>query len=217
MGKINKKLLKQKHDDKKKPNFDCFVKLKRLEKSEIMKWKDGKVTYKLSIKIRKNVFTLNEIKRDLKSSATINIGYNSQKAAVEYCNVEEPIKIKNPRNLQQFIDEQWRRCKQITSQLAIGNIVLAKMKSYPPWPSFIESITANGKRAQVYFFGTQNRGTVELKETVLFETANDVIRLLLKRPQDRNMKFFMRGILEAERVIGIDDENSITKEQGALN
>lgn len=217
MGKIDKKLLKQKHDKKKKSNFDCFVKLYRLSNDEIEKWKNRKVTYNLNMKIRNNIFSFNGIKMNLKSSETINIGYNLEKAAVQYCTIEEPTRMNHPKKLQQFIDEEWRKCKKIKPQHTIGNIVLAKMKTYPPWPSCIESISANGKRAQVYFFGTDNRGSVEVKEIVGFETAIDVIRLLLKRPQDRNMMFFLKGILEAERVVGIDEKFSVTKEQDALN
>lgn len=239
MCKTDKKLLNNKKIDKNlekknglsKPIIsDCFVKLVKLNKEQILKWnkqnnnkkeETAQATFNVDIKIRKNVLSIEQNAISVKPNENINIGLSIhlQDVIVECCTVERPIKMSNPKTLTQIIEEMWRKCKQTQSgfQIAENQIVLAKMKSYPPWPSTVEKITANKKRLYVYFFGAHNRGYVDLQDAVRFEAANDVIRLLLKRPEDRNMKYFRKGILEAELIMGIDIDNSITKEQGAIN
>lgn len=117
--------------------------------------------------------------------------------------------------MNQLIELSWRKCKgdNINDKLQEGQIVLAKMKGWTPWPSMIEKLTTNRKRAQVLFFGTNQTGSVEVKECVRMEKSNEVIRLLLMRSLD----FFRRGVLEAEGILDIDEDNSITREQYALN
>lgn len=172
----------------------------------------------LGIKIHKGTVSVGKKSRKLGEAETINIGIsvhsNSNEAIVEYCTVERPVKVDKPKTLNQLIDLEWRKCKadNKSDQFTVGQIVMAKMKGWTPWPCVIERFT-NKKRAQVIFFGTNQTGSVDLNESVRMESSNEVIRLLLLRSLDR----FPKGIREAESVLGISEENSIMREQAALN
>ena len=42
-----------------------------------------------------------------------------------------------------------------------GQLVFAKVRGYPPWPARVMSVAAGGQRCQVYFYGTNETGTVK--------------------------------------------------------
>lgn len=121
------------------------------------------------------------------------------------------------KTLHQLTEQEWRKCKkerkEKETQIQIDQHVMAKMKSYSPWPGRISTISKNGTSAQVYFFGSHNKGSVKTAEIVPLHEAREVIRLLLLRP---NYSQFSKGIREAEISLGIPQELSITNQQNAL-
>lgn len=72
--------------------------------------------------------------------------------------------------------------------------------------------TKDKKRAQIYFFGTNNVGSVDAKEIVVFGQCKNVIRLLLLR----TIGPFHKGILEVKTLLGIAEEHSLLKKTIAL-
>lgn len=97
----------------------------------------------------------------------------------------------------------WNTMKKNRTMPIINSIVLAKMKSYSPWPSKL--IQIKGKNAYVYFFGTNNHGTVQFDEVVPFIEATSVIKLL---PAIK-INHYKKAVREAEVFQGIPPELSI--------
>lgn len=122
------------------------------------------------------------------------------------------------KTLNQLIEQAWLKCKKEKKEkkscLQIDQNVMSKMKSYCAWPSKITSISKNGTNAQVYFFGSHNKGSVKADEIVSFDEAREVIRLLLLRPNNLQ---FAKGIREAEIDSGVPEELSIVNPQSTLN
>lgn len=211
-------------NEKPKVNFNCVVKLDRIDISKYMQ-ENGKKgeenrsekVFSVGIKIRKGTFSVEKKSIKLGNANTINIGlsFNSNEAIVQHCSVDRPIKYDSAKTLNQLIDLSWRKCKAENKNYKFkeGEIVLAKMRGWTPWPCVIEKFTANRKSVRVFFFGTGQTGSVELKESVSMEKSTDVIRLLLLRSLD----FFRRGICEAEKVLGIDEKNSLTREHAQID
>lgn len=116
------------------------------------------------------------------------------------------------KSLNDVIAECWRKCKKefhTTDQaFKIGDLVLAKMTGYSPWASRIEGFTANKKRARMLFFGTNDRGTVDVAEIIPFDKGYEVIRLLLLR----KISSFHKSIVEIESLLGVPSELSLLKE-----
>lgn len=124
------------------------------------------------------------------------------------------VKSVRPPTLQTLIESSWRTCKTENKNqpLQIDDIVMGKMFKFCTWPGTIIEFTKDKKRAKILFFGTHNICSVNISEIVPFSAAHKVIRLiLLRNPND-----FSKGILEAERVLGIDENLSITKQQNAI-
>lgn len=80
--------------------------------------------------------------------------------------------------------------------LMVGEIVLAKMRTYSPWPAKIMEI--NVKKAKVYFFGTNNHGDVNLFDCVPASECGAVISKLLdsKQADYRKAVYEMKTIME---------------------
>lgn len=120
------------------------------------------------------------------------------------------------KTLTSLINANWSDCKKkfITENqhVSVGNIVMAKMKTYSPWPSRIDGITANGQRAIVYFFGSNNVGTVAVSEIVPLGDCHHLIKLLLLR----KVSEFHKGVVQIERLLNIPPEMSLLKELEAL-
>lgn len=232
MGKINKKKIKQKKtlskiksvkkDYKKMFDIkDCFIKLVRIEDIRKEEKKEKEREYNIGIQIHKDVISVGDKKVKLNQAQNVNIGlsFNLEQFVVECCSVEKPILTNAPKSLNTLINTAWRKCKsESKNELVIGQIIIAKMKGYSPWPGTVTKFTSNGKRTQILFFGTHETGTVDTNEVVRFELANDVIALLLLRPlYSSRLNSFCKGIREAECVLGITDENSITREKATLD
>lgn len=120
------------------------------------------------------------------------------------------------KSLTALINQSWKKSKidfkASGRSIDVGNLVMAKMATYSAWPARIDGFTKNKKRAQVFFFGTNNVGSVNTNEIVCFSECYSVIRLLLLR----KIGPFHKGIVEIEAIQGIPSELSLTKERLAM-
>lgn len=124
------------------------------------------------------------------------------------------------KTLNSLINADWNKLKkefqqqQSISPVVIENrhIVMAKMNSYSPWGARVEGFNANRKRVHFYFFGTDNRGTVDSTEVIPFQDCHSVIRLLLLRKTSQ----FHKSIVEVEKILNVPDELSLLNEQNSL-
>lgn len=94
---------------------------------------------------------------------------------------------------------------------AINSIVLAKMKTYSPWPSKLVGVRKSN--ALVYFFGTNNHGEVKLDEIVEFAEAPQLIKVLCSK----KIKDYRKAVREAEIFMNVPSEKSILNEVYAMN
>lgn len=220
MGKINKKLIENKKKSslnviglKKKYNIkDCVVKLNRINIEKVEKF-----DFNINVRIRKNVVNIGKKQLFLTDPAqrlNISLGIQNCDIVMKCCNIIKPKKVV-VKSLNNFIDDAWRKIKMdnIGNEVRVGDIVLAKMTGFKPWPAKVESFTKNKAGSRVFFFGTNNRGPVRANEIVQLERTNDVIRLLLLR---NNLHGFLKGVIEAERILGIPQELSVTNEQKSI-
>lgn len=87
------------------------------------------------------------------------------------------------------------------------DLVMAKMKSFCPWPARI--IRVKGKRTDVFFFGTNQTGTVDTNQIRLFcDCSQEIKRLLL-----RHNLSFIKAVKEVEVILKIPDNLSILNEK----
>lgn len=93
-----------------------------------------------------------------------------------------------------------------------GQVVLAKMAGYCPWPARIEGFTKNRLRIKCYFYGTMNRGTVDTNKTIPFQNAHEMVRLI----NIRSPKYFAKGVKELEVEQGVPPELSSLREIDCL-
>lgn len=87
--------------------------------------------------------------------------------------------------------------------LRVNDLVMAKMRTYCAWPAQV--IDVKGKRTEVYFFGTAQKGTVNTANVKLFIESHQKIRRLLPRLNPQ----FIKAIREVETILEIPEENSI--------
>lgn len=80
---------------------------------------------------------------------------------------------------------------------------MAKMRSYCAWPAKI--IKIKGKRTDVFFFGTNQTGTVDTDKISHFAHSHQEIRRILTR---KNASF-VRAVKEVELLLGIPENLSI--------
>lgn len=128
--------------------------------------------------------------------------YNLRKKESSEKAVKEPTIKKNivtiaKRDASLSVTALFNICKRKSfSNLLVGEIVLAKMRSYSPWPAKIMKI--NAKKANVYFFGTNNHGDVNLSECVPVSECGAVISKLLdsKQADYRKAVCEMKTIME---------------------
>lgn len=110
------------------------------------------------------------------------------------------------KTLDTLIRSAWNQCKKdFNEDLVVGNIVMAKMTGYSPWASRIEGFSKNKKKTNVYFFGTNNRGSVNSNEIVPFSRCHSLIRLLILR----KFSEFHKSVLEVENLLGIEPKHSL--------
>lgn len=188
------------------------------------------VTRNIDIKLSKSSLAFNgKIVHPIENksnSVTFNLNFNPNLNQLlnDHCNFvhkqssqKEPSKKNIAKSIAELADEKWRQVKRQQQhkkkELRIGEMVLSKMRTYAPWPSKILSFSKDGKRAQVFFYGTDNSGSVNMDEIVQFKDTTDVVRLLLRR----NMPFFSRGVKTIEHLCGIPDELSLLREFAAID
>lgn len=120
------------------------------------------------------------------------------------------------KSLNSLINDSWKKCKKVFQSsgqtINVGDLVLAKMKSYSPWGAQVKSQTKNKKRVHVHFFGTNNEGTVDASEIVTFDLCSEVVRLLLLR----KIGMFHKSIREIESILEVPPELSLLKECESL-
>lgn len=110
--------------------------------------------------------------------------------------------------LQSMIDDTFKKevktFEKNGKHFKIGDMVLAKMSGYGPWPSRVDGFTKNGLRAKCYFYGSNNNGSVDTNRMIPFEDASEIIRLInIRNPID-----FAKGVREIEILNGIPHELS---------
>lgn len=215
MAKINEKKSEKKQTNKNKTKQLDLRKL--FEKFQI---KDCKVvlnetfSHNIRIKIDRDTLIMKKKTIETRGKKTNNLVFNPKlnELISEQCHRIEPKKI---QTLASQANEMWQKLKRQhkeKKQPDVDEFVLAKMKSYAPWPAKIQSFSKNGKKAKVYFYGTNNSGGVDIMEIVHFEDAADVIRLLLLR----KIPMYSRAVVEVERCCGIPEELSLLKEFAAI-
>lgn len=97
-------------------------------------------------------------------------------------------------------------------EFVIGQFVLAKMRGYMPWPARISHFTKDKSRVSCYFYGTNNNGSVNVKEMVPFGDGFSTIRLI----KLRHVKYFEKGVKEVELEHGIPEYLSSLRETEAI-
>lgn len=110
--------------------------------------------------------------------------------------------------------KQQRQSFQKTGkQLEIGDPVLAQMSGYGcAWPAVIEEFTKDKKRMKCYFYGSHNRGTVDVMKAIPFADAFQSIRLINLRRKIGYMEDFVRGVKELEIERGVPENLSSLRE-----
>lgn len=94
-------------------------------------------------------------------------------------------------------------------QLEIDDFVLARMRGYGPWPAKIISFTKDKRRARCYFYGSNDNGSVEVKEIIPFKSGFDTIRLIkIRKPTN-----FIKGVQEVEILNGIPKHLSSLRDE----
>lgn len=92
--------------------------------------------------------------------------------------------------------------------LEIGTIVLAKMRSYRPWPAVI--LNSNGRTVfWVRFFGKGSHGSVKKIDCVPFNKSIECVLEFLKAMSSNSHDDYGRSVREAEIALGIPAENSL--------
>lgn len=86
---------------------------------------------------------------------------------------------------------------------ALNTLVLAKMKTWSPWPSKLLQI--GEKRAYVYFFGTENHGYVDNGEIVSFVDS----QILISKLASMKIPDYKRAVREAEISVHVPMHLSI--------
>lgn len=225
MGKV-KKISKQKSSNKAATKQQKSVSLEKLfERFEI---KDCRVvlnsvtTRQVNIKLNKNSLNFNGKSVDPtpadsnSNGLTFNLTYNVKlNQLIDQCNVVTTTKAFAPKSLAAESDCAWRAAKKChgNTQLVAGQIVVSKMRSYAPWPAQIRTFSKNFKRAEVFFFGTDNTGMVDVQQSVDIASAREVMRLLLLR----QIPLYAKAVREAERVCGVPDELSLLRETAKID
>lgn len=90
----------------------------------------------------------------------------------------------------------------------IGTVVLAKMRSYKPWPAVI--LSSNGRTVfWVKFFGKESHGSVKKNDCVPFDKTIECIVEFLKAIPTNQHDDYKRSVREAEIALGIPPERSL--------
>lgn len=128
-------------------------------------------------------------------------------------------KIVQPRSLNQIVAISqaalytskairiWDEVKKrhLKATLSIDQIVCARMSGHRPWPAKISKFQKNG--TQLFFYGTDETGTVKRAEIVPYFSCKDVIDEYLKVPisdlSSKTLHYHMKFVKAVREVGGI--------------
>lgn len=88
-------------------------------------------------------------------------------------------------------------------ELVLDQVVLAKMKSYQPWPAILK--TFRPSCVEVHFFGDETTGTVPYDGIGFFENNIQLIISNLRK----NIRGYEKAVRTAELLLGVNSELSI--------
>lgn len=91
-------------------------------------------------------------------------------------------------------EKSLKEFEKTKTKFEVGDLVLARMTGYAPWPAKIVSFTKDGRRATCFFFGSQNQGPVGVRQMIPFKDGFDVIRLV----KMQCLTDFEKGVREIE-------------------
>lgn len=233
MGKVEKKSV-PKGKKKLAREKNISINLEKMSKAEYKMYSNSReiIVKNFSIKISKGSVEINKKKHHSKNK-TINLEFKKRLSSfvLECCDAtyvektRQTLKSTEPKKgkpiamvktLNVLINEGWTKCKRDFKStglsIDVGDIILAKMSTYSPWPARLKGFTSNKKRAHVFFFGESNSGHVNVSEIVPFNDCLNVIRFLLLRKVSR----FHKGIAEVEAICNVSPEFSLLKELNAI-
>lgn len=118
--------------------------------------------------------------------------------------------------IERTFKQQLRDFLSSECRLKIGDPILAQMAGYGPWPGNIEGFTKDQKRIKIYFYGSHDRGTVDIQKAIPFSDAFQTIRLIVLRRKIGYWKEFEKGVRELEIEYGIPNTLSSLREMEAL-
>lgn len=122
---------------------------------------------------------------------------------------ERPVQIRKNIDHTKLANKLWNAVKKREKTAPppkIGQIILAKMRTYRPWPAVI----LNDDKTTVFwvrFLGKGTEGSVPKKECVSFEKTLECIQEYLKAPVDD----YARAVREAEIKLGIPFDASLLR------
>lgn len=200
---------RSKQIEKKSPMKECWVKLKRMSRSEIerfLKPKPNVITHNIDAKINKQTLKMGKAKitsenlvfdvqmklrkdkititrsQSSTSSFKPKTSKNSTKMRNQKSNLT--VAVLQPKPIIKLIEEAWQKCKlDRHNEFHLNDLVLAKLKGHAAWPAVIVDFV-NKSKAKVEFLGAnpnEKFGFVTLKEIVHYRESVNVIRLTLKR------------------------------------
>lgn len=139
----------------------------------------------------------------MKSSEKSCIGATKNKTDEKSARPVKPPKLIDLINAE--FKSELHRFIESEQPLQIGDLVLARMRGYWPWPGRVENFSSNNKIVGCYFFGTHNRGPVGSKNVLPFVDASETVRLACVNPPD----IYMKAIKEVEYECGVPEELSV--------
>lgn len=123
---------------------------------------------------------------------------------------QKPVQIKESIDHQRLANKYWTAAKKQSKSsavpLKVGQVVLARMRTYRPWPAKI----LNDEKKTVFwvrFYGKETEGSVPKIECVLFQDALECVQEYLKIPVDD----YGRAVREAEINLGIPYHASLLR------
>lgn len=135
----------------------------------------------------------------------------------QYAALEKSIKKTSKRSynmpkLEDLVDITFQEQLQIfhksEKQVEIGDLILARMKGFKPWPARVEGYKNGGKMIMCFFFGTHNSGPVGSKNVIPFCDGFEIVRLICLREPNH----YKKAVHEIEIECGMPEELSCLKE-----
>lgn len=150
-------------------------------------------------------------------NATVPYKVPSQRSDVKKKTAKRTQRTFNMPTIEQFFSTTFENQLQIfhksETQLKIGDLILARMKGYDPWPARILGFKSNNKLIKCYFFGAHNTGDVGAKSAIPFDAAFETVRLVCLR----NSNDFIKGIKEIEIESCVPEELSCLRDMFPLH